>query len=208
MWRIFRSEYMSLKTPQQPYLSPQIHHVFTTICTPKLQKPAAKRRFHHRKLNSPPKHKCRRGHDRKNPFLVDAANFTSVGWQSPTMTILASSMYASEYLATEMSKQNVQRRKRDEDIPQEVYGQYCSSGRTHHGWPFRICESTWPTAGHPALLRPSTNDGRFRSHVSRSKRRRLYRSGSGRATQKERNRSSRNVGQGWSSLCQRASSVR
>lgn len=46
-------------------------------------------------------------HDHKNLFVVDGASFTSAGWQNPTMTILALSMRASEYLAGEMSKQNV-----------------------------------------------------------------------------------------------------
>lgn len=46
-------------------------------------------------------------HDHKNMFVVDGASFTSAGWQNPTMTILALSMRASEYLAGEMSKQNV-----------------------------------------------------------------------------------------------------
>src|SRR6201996_5791487 len=46
-------------------------------------------------------------HDHKNLFVVDGAGFVSAGWQNPTMTILALSMRASEYLADEMSKQNV-----------------------------------------------------------------------------------------------------
>jgi len=46
-------------------------------------------------------------HDHKNLFLVDASVFTSAGWQNPTMTILALSMRASEYLAGEMKKGNV-----------------------------------------------------------------------------------------------------
>lgn len=46
-------------------------------------------------------------HDHKNLFVVDGASFTSAGWQNPTMTIVALSMRASEYLAEEMSKQNV-----------------------------------------------------------------------------------------------------
>jgi hypothetical protein len=39
--------------------------------------------------------------------VVDGAAFTSGGWQNPTMTILALSMRASEYLAGEMNKQNI-----------------------------------------------------------------------------------------------------
>ncbi|MGI4830775.1 MAG: GMC oxidoreductase [Janthinobacterium lividum] len=46
-------------------------------------------------------------HDHKNLFVVDAAGFTSAGWQNPTMTISALCMRASEHLAEEMSKQNV-----------------------------------------------------------------------------------------------------
>jgi choline dehydrogenase-like flavoprotein len=46
-------------------------------------------------------------HDHKNLFVVDGASFTSAGWQNPTMTILSLSMRASEYLATEMDKQNI-----------------------------------------------------------------------------------------------------
>jgi choline dehydrogenase-like flavoprotein len=46
-------------------------------------------------------------HDHKNLFVVDGAAFTSGGWQNPTMTILALSMRASEYLAGEMNKQNI-----------------------------------------------------------------------------------------------------
>ena len=40
-------------------------------------------------------------------FVVDGAAFTSSGWQNPTMTILSLSMRASEYLASEMKKQNL-----------------------------------------------------------------------------------------------------
>lgn len=43
-------------------------------------------------------------HDHNNLFVVDGAGFTSAGWQNPTMTILALSMRASEYLANEMKK--------------------------------------------------------------------------------------------------------
>jgi choline dehydrogenase-like flavoprotein len=46
-------------------------------------------------------------HDHKNLFVVDGASFTSAGWQNPTMTILALSMRASEYLASQISKQNI-----------------------------------------------------------------------------------------------------
>ena len=46
-------------------------------------------------------------HDHKNLFVVDGASFVSGGWQNPTMTILALSMRASEYLADEMNRQNI-----------------------------------------------------------------------------------------------------
>lgn len=46
-------------------------------------------------------------HDHKNLFVVDGAGFTSSGWQNPTMTILALSMRAAEYLAGERNKQNL-----------------------------------------------------------------------------------------------------
>ena len=46
-------------------------------------------------------------HDHKNLFVVDGASFTSAGWQNPTMTILALSMRASEYLAGEINKKNI-----------------------------------------------------------------------------------------------------
>jgi choline dehydrogenase-like flavoprotein len=41
-------------------------------------------------------------HDVKNVFVVDGASFVTCGWQNPTMTILALSMRASEYLAEQM----------------------------------------------------------------------------------------------------------
>ena len=46
-------------------------------------------------------------HDIKNLFVVDGSSFVTCGWQNPTMTILALSMRASEYLAEEMRKGNV-----------------------------------------------------------------------------------------------------
>ena len=46
-------------------------------------------------------------HDHKNLFVVDASSFVSGGWQNPTMTILALSMRASEYLAEQMRQGNV-----------------------------------------------------------------------------------------------------
>lgn len=46
-------------------------------------------------------------HDHKNLFVVDGSGFTSAGWQNPTMTILALSMRASEYLAGEMLRRNI-----------------------------------------------------------------------------------------------------
>ncbi len=46
-------------------------------------------------------------HDHKNLFVVDGSSFVSAGWQNPTMTILSLSMRASEYLADQMSRQNL-----------------------------------------------------------------------------------------------------
>lgn len=51
--------------------------------------------------------KFSQSHDHKNLFVVDGAGFVSSGWQNPTMTILALSMRASEYLAGEMTRQNL-----------------------------------------------------------------------------------------------------
>jgi choline dehydrogenase-like flavoprotein len=51
--------------------------------------------------------KYSQSHDHKNLFVVDGAQFTSAGWQNPTMTILSLSMRASEYLAGEMLRQNI-----------------------------------------------------------------------------------------------------
>ena len=63
------------------------------------------------RMGDDPKHsvlnKWCQSHDHKNLFVVDGASFTSAGWQNPTMTILALSMRASEYLANEMNKQNI-----------------------------------------------------------------------------------------------------
>ena len=42
--------------------------------------------------------KWNQSHDIKNLFVVDGAAFVTCGWQNPTMTILALSMRASEYL--------------------------------------------------------------------------------------------------------------
>ena len=42
--------------------------------------------------------KYNQSHDIKNLFVVDGAAFVTCGWQNPTMTILALSMRASEYL--------------------------------------------------------------------------------------------------------------
>jgi choline dehydrogenase-like flavoprotein len=51
--------------------------------------------------------KFNQSHDHKNLFIVDGACFTSAGWQNPTMTILSLSMRAAEYLAGEMTRQNL-----------------------------------------------------------------------------------------------------
>ena len=46
-------------------------------------------------------------HDIKNLFVVDASSFVTGGWQNPSMTILALSMRASEYLATQLQQRNL-----------------------------------------------------------------------------------------------------
>jgi choline dehydrogenase-like flavoprotein len=46
-------------------------------------------------------------HDVKNLFVVDGASFVTCGWQNPTMTILALSMRASEYLAGQMGQRSI-----------------------------------------------------------------------------------------------------
>ena len=51
--------------------------------------------------------KWNQSHDIKNLFIVDGGAFTSSGWQNPTMTILALSMRASEYMAEQMRQKNI-----------------------------------------------------------------------------------------------------
>jgi len=51
--------------------------------------------------------KWNQSHDIKNLFVVDGSSFVSGGWQNPTMTILALSMRASEYLAEQMRQGNI-----------------------------------------------------------------------------------------------------
>jgi choline dehydrogenase-like flavoprotein len=46
-------------------------------------------------------------HDVKNLFVVDGSAFVSGGSQNPTLTILALTMRASEYLAQQMRKGDV-----------------------------------------------------------------------------------------------------
>lgn len=46
-------------------------------------------------------------HDIKNLFVVDGSAFTSAGWQNPTMTIVALSMRASEYMAEQIRQGNI-----------------------------------------------------------------------------------------------------
>jgi choline dehydrogenase-like flavoprotein len=43
----------------------------------------------------------------KNLFVTDGSSFVSGGAQNPTLTILALSMRASEYLAEQLKKGNV-----------------------------------------------------------------------------------------------------
>jgi choline dehydrogenase-like flavoprotein len=51
--------------------------------------------------------KWNQAHDVKNLFVTDGSSFVSGGAQNPTLTILALSMRASEYLADQMKKGNV-----------------------------------------------------------------------------------------------------
>ena len=51
--------------------------------------------------------KWSQSHDLKNLFVVDGASFVTCGWQNPTMTILALSMRASEYLAEQMRTNSI-----------------------------------------------------------------------------------------------------
>ncbi len=46
--------------------------------------------------------KWNQSHDIKNLFVIDGSSFVSGGSQNPTLTILALSMRASEYLAEQM----------------------------------------------------------------------------------------------------------
>ncbi len=48
--------------------------------------------------------KWNQSHDVKNLFVVDGSSFVTGGSQNPTMTILALSMRASEYLADQMKQ--------------------------------------------------------------------------------------------------------
>jgi choline dehydrogenase-like flavoprotein len=51
--------------------------------------------------------KWSQAHDCKNLFVVDGAQFTSQADKNITWTILALSMRASEYIVSEMKKQNL-----------------------------------------------------------------------------------------------------
>jgi choline dehydrogenase-like flavoprotein len=51
--------------------------------------------------------KWNQSHDIKNLFVVDGSSFVTGGTQNPTMTILALSMRASEYLAEQFRKGNL-----------------------------------------------------------------------------------------------------
>jgi choline dehydrogenase-like flavoprotein len=48
--------------------------------------------------------KWNQSHDVKNLFVVDGSSFVTGGAQNPTLTILALSMRASEYLAEQARK--------------------------------------------------------------------------------------------------------
>jgi len=51
--------------------------------------------------------KYNQSHDVRNLFVVDGSSFVSGGVQNPTLTILALSMRASEFMAEEMRKKNI-----------------------------------------------------------------------------------------------------
>jgi choline dehydrogenase-like flavoprotein len=51
--------------------------------------------------------KWNQSHDIKNLFVVDGSSFVTGGWQNPSMTIMALSIRASEYLAEQMRQGNV-----------------------------------------------------------------------------------------------------
>jgi choline dehydrogenase-like flavoprotein len=51
--------------------------------------------------------KLNQAHDVKNLFVTDGSSFVSGGAQNPTLTILALSMRAAEYVAGEMKKRNL-----------------------------------------------------------------------------------------------------
>jgi choline dehydrogenase-like flavoprotein len=51
--------------------------------------------------------KWNQAHDVKNLFVVDGSSFVTGGSQNPTMTIMALSMRASEYLADKMKKREI-----------------------------------------------------------------------------------------------------
>jgi len=58
------------------------------------------------RMGSDPKtsvlNKWNQSHDIKNLFVVDGSSFVSGGSQNPTLTILALSMRAAEYMAEQM----------------------------------------------------------------------------------------------------------
>jgi choline dehydrogenase-like flavoprotein len=51
--------------------------------------------------------KWNQSHDIRNLFVVDGSSFVTGGTQNPTLTILALSMRASEYLAEQLKKRNL-----------------------------------------------------------------------------------------------------
>ena len=51
--------------------------------------------------------KWNQSHDIKNLFVVDGSSFVSGGPQNPTLTILALSIRASEYLAEQMRAKTI-----------------------------------------------------------------------------------------------------
>ena len=46
-------------------------------------------------------------HDIKNLFVMDGSSFCSVGWQNPTLTIMALAVRATEYMQDAMNKGDI-----------------------------------------------------------------------------------------------------
>jgi choline dehydrogenase-like flavoprotein len=46
-------------------------------------------------------------HDIANLFVLDGSSFCSVGWQNPTLTIMALAVRATDYMMEELKKGNL-----------------------------------------------------------------------------------------------------